>query len=209
VHEYDLIADWYVKERKGPTGIPEVTELAESLPAGARVLDVGCGPGTPLTQILLEHGLDVLGVDSSPRLLAVFRANFPHVRTICSTIQACELEGGTFDAAHSWGVLFHLTQDEQRHAFAKISHALKPGAAFLFTAGDKDGSIEGEPMNGVPFRYHSFSVEGYREVLREHGLVLERTHVDKGGNTYYLARNITQADLKVGLYDRGLRTKGS
>jgi SAM-dependent methyltransferase len=157
------------------------------------VLDVGCGPGTPLTRILLEHGCDVVGVDSSARLLAVFRANFPHVPTLCSEIQTCRLEHAAFDAAHAWGVLFHLPQEEQRKAIATISAALKPGAPFLFTAGDRDGSIQGEPMNGVPFRYYSFSIEGYRDVLRESGLVLETTHVDAGGNTYYLARRVARS----------------
>jgi hypothetical protein len=43
-------------------------------------------------------------------------------------------------------------------------------------------------MNGVPFRYWSFSVEGYRDLLREHGLTLIETHKDCGENIYYLAR---------------------
>jgi hypothetical protein len=59
---------------------------------------------------------------------------------------------------------------------------------FLFTAGDEHGSIQGQPMDGVPFRYWSFSVDGYRELLRENGLSLVDTHRDKGQNIYYLAR---------------------
>lgn len=43
-------------------------------------------------------------------------------------------------------------------------------------------------MDGVPFRYWSFSVDGYRELLRENGLSLVDTHRDKGQNIYYLAR---------------------
>ncbi len=58
----------------------------------------------------------------------------------------------------------------------------------LFTAGDKDGSIDGQPMNGVPFRYHSFSEDGYRTVLARNGFALEDVHSDPGQNIYYLAR---------------------
>ena len=43
-------------------------------------------------------------------------------------------------------------------------------------------------MNGVPFRYYSFRRDGYRDRLREHGLTLDETHIDKGNNMYYLAR---------------------
>ena len=193
MHEYDLIADWYVAERKGPTGIPEVTALAKSLPVGAKALDVGCGPGTPLTRNLLEHGCDVLGVDSSAKLLSVFHANFPHVPTICSPIQSCDFEGRTFDAAISWGVLFHLPHEEQVKAIAKVSSALKSCGLFLCTSGDQHGSIDGERMNGVPFRCYSFSVDGYRDVLRDCELVLENTHTGAGDNKYYLSRKIARS----------------
>jgi hypothetical protein len=54
------------------------------------------------------------------------------------------------------GSSLHLEHAEQMKAIAKISQALKQGGLFLFTAGDRDGSIEGTPMNGVPFRYWSF-----------------------------------------------------
>ncbi|TSC22623.1 class I SAM-dependent methyltransferase [Corallococcus sp. Z5C101001] len=185
--EYDWIADWYASQRAGHMGVPEVTTLAASLPAGASVLDVGCGTGLPLTKVLLEHGCHVMGVDSSRELLARFQENFPHVPVIHAPIQSCDLQARTFDAAIAWGVLFHLTHEEQGHAIANIARALKPGAAFLFTSGDAHGSIDGEPMNGVPFRYHSYSVDGYRDLLRAHGLTLEATHKDAGGNVYFLS----------------------
>lgn len=188
MHEYDLIADWYASQRTGPMGVPEVSALATTLPAGALVLDVGCGTGLPLTRVLLEHGCHVLGVDSSRELLARFQANFPRVPVICAPIQSCELQAQTFDAAIAWGVLFHLRHEEQEQAIAHIAGALKPGAAFLFTSGDAHGSIDGAPMNGVPFRYHSYSVDGYRDLLLANGLTLETTHTDPGGNVYFLSR---------------------
>ncbi|RKG81681.1 class I SAM-dependent methyltransferase [Corallococcus exercitus] len=188
MHEYDLIADWYASQRAGHMGVPEVTALAASLPAGARVLDAGCGTGLPLTRVLLEHGCQVMGVDSSRELLARFQANFPHVPVVCASIQSCELQARAFDAAIAWGVLFHLRHEEQEQAIANIARALNPDAAFLFTSGDVHGSMDGAPMNGVPFRYHSYSVDGYRDLLRAHGLTLEETHTDPGGNLYFLSR---------------------
>jgi len=188
MHEYDLIADWYATERKGPAGIPEVESLIASLPHGASVLDVGCGNGIPLTRALLDAGCDVVGVDSSPRMLERFQANCPGTPFICSPIQSAELRERLFDAAVAWGVLFHLPHDEQRKAITKIASALKPHGFFLFTSGDEDGDKQGEPMNGVAFHYWSFSVERYREILRENGTTLLDVHRDTGENTYYCAR---------------------
>jgi SAM-dependent methyltransferase len=187
VREYDLIADWYAAERISNTGVPEVQAVVNTLPPGAAVLDLGCGNGIPITRMLVEAGFDVFGVDSSERMLARFQQNCPGVPFECASIQTADCDGRVFDAAVAWGVLFHLTHTEQRAAIANVSRVLKPGAPFLFTAGDRDGSIEGAPMNGVAFRYWSFSIDGYREILRLNNLTLGDVHRDGGQNTYYLA----------------------
>ena len=189
MHEYDLIADWYANERRGSGGVRELESIIMSLPQGASVLDVGCGNGVPLTRKLLDAGFSIVGVDSSPRMLERFRTNCPGTLSICAPIQSAELGGRLFDAAVAWGVLFHLPHDEQRKAIAKIASVLKPGALFWFTAGDEDGHKKGEPMNGVPFDYWSFSIEGYRDLLKTYGLTLLDIHRDAGQNIYYLAMN--------------------
>jgi SAM-dependent methyltransferase len=189
MHKYDLIADWYATERRGPGGIPELESLIARLPLGSSVLDVGCGNGIPLTRTLLAAGCQVVGVDSSSRMLARFAKNCPGTPFICAPIQSADLERRLFDAAIAWGVLFHLPHDEQRKAIAKVASILKPGGLFLFTAGDEDGDKEGDPMNGVPFHYWSFTVEGYLEMLNANGLTLLNVHRDAGQNIYYLARS--------------------
>ena len=124
MHEYDLIADLYAADREStawPRGLPEVTSLASSLAPGARVLDIGCGTGVPLTRALLSLGCQVVGVDSSMRMLERFRVNCPSAPFIHGTIQSCDLDGMTFDAAIAWGVLFHLAHPEQEQAIARVS----------------------------------------------------------------------------------------
>ena len=188
MNEYDLIADWYAKDRNLSIGVPEVTSLLASLPEGASVLDVGCGNGMPLTTTLLVAGCKVVGVDSSLQMLERFQENCPDTPFIYAPIQSAHLDGQMFDAAIAWGVLFHLEHEEQRKAVVKVASALKPGGLFLFTSGDEEGSKQGEPMHGVPFRYWSFSVEGYRKLLKANGLTLLNVQRDEGQNIYYLAR---------------------
>jgi 2-polyprenyl-3-methyl-5-hydroxy-6-metoxy-1,4-benzoquinol methylase len=43
-----------------------VNELIAIVPAGGAVLDLGCGNGVPVAQLLAEAGFAVTGVDISP-----------------------------------------------------------------------------------------------------------------------------------------------
>lgn len=185
-----MIADSYVQDRqKSDVGRPEAVSLAASLSPGARVLDIGCGPGVPVTRALVDAGLRVVGFDSSARMIDHFRRDFPNTPVACGSIVYCPFSAGAFDAAVAWGVLFHLAHHKQRQAFSEVSRVLRPGAPFLFTAGDIDDA-HSDLMHGVTFPYFSFTTETYRQELAAQGLELIDTHRDRGQNIYYLARKM-------------------
>ena len=189
MREYDLIADWYASERVDQTGVPEALALARTLPSGARVLDIGCGNGLPITEALLAADVQVVGIDSAPKMLARFRVNLPATPAVRAVAQALPFADATFDGAVAWGVMFHLPQAEEINVIASVASVLKPNGSFLFTAGDV-GDDSGDHigiMNGVEFHYYSFTVDGYRRVLIDHDLTLVDFHTDKGENGYFLA----------------------
>jgi SAM-dependent methyltransferase len=189
VREYDQIAEWYASERVDQSGVPEATSLASSIPGGSLVLDVGCGNGLPITRALLSSGHRVVGLDSSNVMLARFRSNCPEAFAVRGIVQSCPFADCMFDAAVAWGVMFHLEPDDTVITIANASRVLKRGAPFLFTSGDVDDFDGTEStMNGVVFRYFSYSVDNYRRVLRDHGFTLIDFHTDSGSNGYYLAK---------------------
>lgn len=187
--EYDRIAEWYASERVDQTGVPETTALASSIPHRSLVLDIGCGNGIPITRALLSAGHRVIGLDSSTEMLRRFSHNCPGAVAVQAAAQSCPFADHTFDAAVAWGVMFHLTPEDAIEAIASVSQVVKAGAPFLFTSGDVDG-FDGkeDEMNGVTFRYFSYSVDNYRRILRDHGFTLVDVHADGGSNTYYLAK---------------------
>jgi SAM-dependent methyltransferase len=191
VREYDLIADWYASERVDQTGVPEALALVQTLPPDARVLDIGCGNGLPITKALLAADVQVVGIDSAPQMLARFRLNLPATHAVRAVAQALPFADATFDGAVAWGVMFHLPQVEEIKVIASVARVLRPGGSFLFTAGggddvDDPGDHIGI-MNGVEFHYYSLTTDGYRRVLVGHGLHLVDFHKDQGENGYYLA----------------------
>ena len=189
MREYDLIAEWYASERVDQTGVPEAIALASSIPQGSLVLDVGCGNGVPITRALLSENHRVVGLDSSSAMLAHLKRNCPEAFAVRGIVESCPFAEAVFDAAIAWGVMFHLNPEDAIRAIAGISRTLKRGAPFLFTSGNVDGLHAKESkMNGVTFRYFSYSAESYRRILGDHGFTLADVHADSGNNTYYLAK---------------------
>ena len=145
----------------------------------------------PITQALVEAGHRVAGLDTSTGMLARFRVNLPGTPAVRGDVRNCPFSHGCFDAAVSWGMMFHLPRRDQPAAFESVSRVLKPGASFLFTAAEIDGADDAGitgTMNGVTFRY--YAVPSYRELVAEHGFVLVDVHDDPGVSTYFLARRL-------------------
>jgi cyclopropane fatty-acyl-phospholipid synthase-like methyltransferase len=191
MREYDLISDWYRGDRSSSIGVREALAAVASVARGSRVLDLGCGNGSPITDALVNAGYRVVGLDSSRGMLERFRLNLPSTPAVRADSRAFPFLDGVFDAAISWGMLFHLAPHDQATTFAAVSRVLKPDAPFLFTAAEipevpaDDPGITGT-MNGVTFRY--YAVKDYRTLIAEHGFELVNVHDDPGVSTYYFAR---------------------
>jgi SAM-dependent methyltransferase len=97
---------------------------------GERILDIGCGEGT-LTRKIVERGASVLGIDSSPEMIAAARA-----AGIDAVLMAAEdiPFSAEFDAAFSNATLHWVLEKDQ--AARAIFRALKPDARF---AGEMGG----------------------------------------------------------------------
>jgi SAM-dependent methyltransferase len=115
------------KGRGTGIGVREVRQWARTLPRGATVIDLGCGPGVPITEILVAEGLNTFGVDAAPTFVEAFRRNLPHTPVACEAVQASRFFDRTFDGVLAWGLVFLLSPDDQRRLIQKIAGILVPG----------------------------------------------------------------------------------
>src|SRR5882757_2290032 len=104
------------------------------LPAKATVLDLGCGPGTPISETLVKGGFTVYGVDASATMVAAFQASFPTAPVQCAAVEDSDFFDLTFDAVVAWGLFFLLDAEVQRKLIAKIATILPSGGRLLFTS---------------------------------------------------------------------------
>jgi SAM-dependent methyltransferase len=124
---------------------------------GEPALEIGCGHGEPLLD-LLANGLDVTGLDSSPDMLALCAADAERrgmaVNLVCQRMELMSLDG-KFRSIYFAGPTFQLVTevDAALEALKRIAAHLEPdGRALvpLFTPARTDPALFGE------WREHTF-----------------------------------------------------
>lgn len=159
------------------------------LPAGAAVLDIGCGSGLPIARELIQRGFDVTGVDGAPTMLAQFQRNLPGIAAHLADMRHLSL-GRCFAGILAWDSFFHLSPEDQRGMFSRFQAHAAPGAALMFTSGDAEGEAIGE-LEGDPLYHGSLDPEEYWSLLADAGFAVI-AHIAKdpgcGHRTIWLAQ---------------------
>jgi len=165
-------------------GVQEVRKWAKTLPRGSSVIDLGCGPGFPITVVLVEAGLQVFGVDAAPSFVAAFQRNLPGTPIVCESVLESRMFDRTFDAVLSIGLMFLLRADEQHRLIQKFAEILVPGGHLLFTSTAKP-AVWNDAMTGM--ESISLGAEEYRKLLEAAGISVAEEYEDEGESHYFNA----------------------
>jgi SAM-dependent methyltransferase len=101
--------------------------LAEEAPDQLPVADVGCGPGH-VARYLHGLGRRVIGIDLSPRMIAVARERTPAVPFQVGSMLALNAADGAWGGIVAFYSIIHLSADELPRAFSELHRALAPAA---------------------------------------------------------------------------------
>ncbi len=156
----------YDRTRGLPPAVQEAiaVSLADALPAGARVLDLGAGSGR-FALPLAAQGFRVVAADLSAEMLTRLQAKRPAgaVSPVPVQADACRLpfRRAAFPAAFSVHTL-HLVADLNA-ALAEIARVVQPGGVFAL------GYIDHDPVAPIGWTLHT-----WREALARRGYDLSR-----------------------------------
>jgi len=133
---YDAIA-WVYRKHWGPFSVRRFMPVLERLllprlPAGAHILDLGCGPGN-LARALWEKGYQVTGIDASAEMVHEAREVAPNATFFQQDMRAFYRED-TFHAAIAlFATMNHLlTKEDLRQVLDNVKRSLVPGGWFIF-----------------------------------------------------------------------------
>lgn len=178
---YDRVADNYVHMVR-TTGLGDVRThpwlraamdtFADAVAGLGPVLDVGCGPGT-VTAYLAERGLDVSGVDLSPRMIEHARRLYPHCRFDVGSATDLRLDEASYGGLMGWWSLFNLPRHLLPPVLSSFARALVPGGQVIIATHMGDGDVERTAAYGdVPVRWttHLWQPEQLVTLMHEAGL---------------------------------------
>jgi ubiquinone/menaquinone biosynthesis C-methylase UbiE len=98
------------------------------LPRGARVADLACGSGV-FTELLRQAGYKSVGLDISPKLLALGRSKYRRLELIEGDAENLHFESASLDGVLVSGLVHHFP--DPRRLAAKVNRILRPGGHFV------------------------------------------------------------------------------
>jgi ubiquinone/menaquinone biosynthesis C-methylase UbiE len=112
-------------------------DVAAVAPDGARVLEVGCGPGHLSIRLAHHHDLEVTGLDLDPAMIGRARANTDRAPNgeerrpslLVGDVAALAFPDGSFDLVVSTLSMHHWA--DPTAGLAEIGRVLRPGARAL------------------------------------------------------------------------------
>src|SRR5215475_9781381 len=151
---------------------PWLAELRARLPAGAPVLDLGCGCGVPVARSLAAAGYQVTGVDISDVQVERARRLVPAGTFIRADATAIEFPPRSFDAVVCLYALIHMPLAAQPGLMLRAAGWLRPGGWLLAVTGHRawTGTEDNWLGGAAPMWWSQADAGDYRAWLEQAGL---------------------------------------
>ena len=139
----DYARDIYHELAGKPLDREVLDRFAERLRGRGVVCDMGCGPGQ-IARYLADRGLDVVGVDLSPGMLAQAAALNTDIPFHQGSMLALDEPDGAWAGIAAFYAIIHIPPGEVAAALREMGRVLRPGGLLLlaFHTGDASGKRE-------------------------------------------------------------------
>ncbi|MFA9289451.1 MAG: class I SAM-dependent methyltransferase [Weeksellaceae bacterium] len=194
--DYAGVHDWYDKTFDTAIDYAEqLNDFISTIPADAKVLDIGSGPGKEAA--VISQKAEVIALDQSPDMIEKINQRYPQVETVLGDMRQMPFADEEFDSIWSCSSIIHIVQEDLDQTLQEYSRVLKPeGVIGLTFIAPKDNSehveefIPEEPPNQHLTYYRNlYSADFMKARLERTGFkVLKTEQFDKYGDQYIYMR---------------------
>ncbi|CAM06495.1 methyltransferase family protein [Saccharopolyspora erythraea NRRL 2338] len=197
---YDAIAVDYAQhfraEPSNAFGRAMLGAFAELVRGSGPVADLGCGPGN-VTAHLHSLGLDVFGVDLSPKTVENARRLHPDLRFDVGSMTELALADGALGGIVAWYSVIHTPQELLPELFAEFHRLLAPGGHVLlaFQVGDQPLHLAEAWGHRIGLDFRRLSPDHITELLEQAGFAVAARLVREPDPAEAPAEPVPQAHL--------------
>jgi SAM-dependent methyltransferase len=176
---YDELADVYARElytelEHKPLDRQLLDRFASQIPGKGKVWDMGCGPGH-VTRYLHSAGVEVSGLDLSPRMVEIARQLNPAILFSVANMMSLDLRDGQLAGICAFYAIVNTPKESLPLVFREMARVLQPGGAVLlaFHVGDEVIHLEELWGKHISLDFFFFRIEDIQQYLLSAGLEVE------------------------------------
>ncbi len=157
LNSYELSASHYAKNTVDLHPKGEAKKFIEKLPAHAKIIDIGCGPGRD-AKVFSEFGFEVFGIDFSSKMIELAKQSAPNCSFHVMDIEKLAFPLESFHGAWASCALLHVPKQSIPAVLDKIHAILKPRGSLYLSLKQSpiNESFEADSRYGGIEKYWSF-----------------------------------------------------
>lgn len=171
---YDDLAETYATGRsEDGRGMDVLARFLASLPKPARILDAGCGQGTPVLR-QLSTVATATGVDFSRKQLGLAAENVPDASLVKGDMTRLPVYDGVFDAVTAYHSLIHIPLEDHQTVIDEFARVLRPDGQLLLSEGPDEwsGTNPNWLDSGVEMQWSIAGADATREHIQNAGFTV-------------------------------------
>mgnify|MGYP001615104394 CR=1 FL=1 len=177
---YNKVASVYLANRDRLKSGKYIQQLLKYVPKNSTILDLGCGAGVPVDDVLLKAGHEVIGIDISIEQIKLARKMCPGGQFVVGDIQNLQKNEYQVDAVVSFYTIFHIPRTKQGELLKIMASFLPKGGMFLITMGDRE--FEGEHnLHGTKMWSSQYGTVKNKKLVEAAGFSIITDELDMSG----------------------------